>query len=107
MTTTVRDQPSAHRYELVLDDEVVGWADYRLDGTRITILHAEVDRSHAGQGLGSELVTRMLDDLAERGLEVIPRCPYVRSVIADNADRYLELVPADAQHTLGLEQNGE
>lgn len=103
MSTTVRDDATEHRYELLLDGEVAGTADYELDDAgRITLTHTEVDDAYGGRGLGKQLVTGVLADAEARDLEVVPRCPYVRKVIAEHAPEYLHLVPDDLREPLGL-----
>lgn len=102
MSTTVHDDVTEQRYELLLDGEVAGTADYELDAGRITITHTEVDDAYGGRGLGRELVTGALADAEARGLEVVPRCPYVRKVITEHAPRYLHLVPDELREPLGL-----
>ena len=55
MTTTVRDQTEQHRFEILVDGELAGFADYRMRPGRIIFTHAEVDDAYEGQGLASEL----------------------------------------------------
>src|SRR3712207_1337875 len=40
--TVVRDAPERSRYELVVGERVLGFADYSLDGRVITVPHVEV-----------------------------------------------------------------
>ena len=102
MSTTVRDETTHHRYEIVVDDQVAGYSHYQLENGRIAFQHTEVDGAYAGRGLGKQLVTGLLDDAEQRGLAVVPLCPYVRKVISENAPRYLHLVPDDVRESLGL-----
>jgi len=102
MTTTVIDDRSKSRYELLVDDAVAGFADYEVAGDRIAVLHVEVDQHLEGHGLGRELVDDVLDDARRRGLLVLPRCPFTRKVIAENQGAYLDLVPVDAREEFGL-----
>ncbi|WP_374928123.1 GNAT family N-acetyltransferase [Kytococcus sedentarius] len=88
---TVRDNSEASRYEAVLDGEVVGLADYRLDGTTMEITHTETDAGHQGQGIAGEVVRTALDAAREAGLKVIPTCPYVENWIAEHPE-YQELL---------------
>jgi len=99
---TVRDNPDRHRYEVLSDGEPVGHLAYEVDGDRMTLTHTEVDPKFGGQGLGRRLVVAALDGAAARGLAVVPVCPYVRRVIARDAERYLHLVAEDARESLGL-----
>ena len=78
----VRDNPEESRYELWLGDTLVGHAAYRLrDDGRIVLTHTEVDEACEGRGLGSALVRAALEDARERGLRVVPRCPFVDAYI--------------------------
>jgi predicted GNAT family acetyltransferase len=98
---TVAHAPDRCRYELRLDGEVVGVADYRQeDGVR-AFTHTETDRGHRGQGLAAELVEFALRETEEAGLGVLPYCWYVRDYIAANP-QYLELVSEEGRGRLGL-----
>ena len=77
----IRDHPAEHRYELLVDGEIRGYVEYRLHGTRISILHTEVDRAVDGQGYGSRLARHALEDARARGLRVMIHCPFVRSYV--------------------------
>ncbi len=93
MTVTVRDDPDRSRYEIQVDGQLAGFTDYRLRNGRISFTHTEVGAGFSGRGLARKLVADELADARRRGLAVLPFCPYVRKVIADNPDKYLDLVP--------------
>ena len=101
MTNGVQDRPERHRYEITADGEVAGFAAYALRGTELTLSHTEVDPAYEGKGLGSVLVRHVLDDARERGLAVLPACPFVRSYLQRHAE-YVDLVPAGARPRYGL-----
>jgi uncharacterized protein len=91
----VRDNPGELRYELLLDEHVVGEILYRLAAPdHVVLLHTEVLPSLEGKGLGARLVAGALDDIRDRGLHVIPFCPFVRSYIRRHSD-YADLVVQD------------
>ena len=92
MTTTVADAPDASRYEIHVDGELAGFAEYRLEDGLIAFTHTEVADAFEGRGLAGELVTYALGDARTRGLAVHPFCPYVRSFIAKHPE-HLDLVP--------------
>jgi uncharacterized protein len=102
MTTTVRDNPSQSRYEIYDGDTLAGFSEYKLNGDRIAFTHTEVDPAFGGRGLARRLVTWELDDVRSRGLAALPFCPYVRKVIAENAEQYLDLVPAQDRERFDL-----
>ena len=93
MTVTVRDVPEHHRYEIYDGEQRVGLSTYSLHGNTIAFIHTEVDPAFGGRGLAKQLVEFELEDARRRGLSVIPWCPYVRKVIADNPAAYVDLVP--------------
>jgi len=86
--TTVRDNPRELRYELLLDDELIGQIRYRVEPGAVALVHTEVAPAYEGRGLATKLVEEALRDLRARNLRVIPICPLVRS--------YLRRHPEDA-----------
>lgn len=93
VTTELVDHTDARRYELRSGDDVLGFIDYRLHDDTITLVHTEVDPAHSGKGHAATLVRHALDDARERGLAVVPMCPYVASWIDKHPD-YADLVQA-------------
>jgi predicted GNAT family acetyltransferase len=92
----VVDVEARHRYEIRVDGETAGFAEYhrRGGGPTISFTHTVVDDAHAGQGLAGRLARAALDDARARGLAVLPFCPFVRGWIAKHPD-YVDLVPED------------
>jgi predicted GNAT family acetyltransferase len=87
MIHEVRRNDERSRYELVVDDRVVGIADYELvDGSTMELPHTETDAHQRGRGLGAILVRGVLDDARERGVTVIPTCWYVREYIEQHPE---------------------
>jgi predicted GNAT family acetyltransferase len=93
MAHEVRHDAARSRYELLVDGEVVGVADYRADGDVWTFPHTVIDRARRGQGLGAELVRGALDDVRARGATVVPRCWYVAEFV-DEHPEYRDLLAA-------------
>lgn len=102
MTTTVRDNPAQQRYEILDGDTVAGFLAYRMTGDRIELSHTEVDPAFQGRGLARRLVSEVLAEARARGQAVLPLCPYVRRVIAQDRQRHLDLVPAEERARFGL-----
>ena len=92
----VRDNPGESRYELLLDEQVVGEIAYRLTPDHIVLIHTEVLPSLENKGLGARLVAGALDDIRARGLRVVPFCPFVRAYIRRHPD-YADLVVRDVK----------
>ncbi len=75
---TVHNQAEEHRYEVVADGAVAGFAAYTRVGDVITFVHTEVDDAYGGQGLGSVLARGALDEVRASGtLRVRASCPFI------------------------------
>lgn len=88
----VRDNPDEDRYELLVDGELAGVADYRDRGGRRIFVHTEVDPAYAGRGLGDRLARGALDDAIERRLPIVPRCPFIRAWLERHTEYMTRLV---------------
>lgn len=99
------DRPERSRYEINVDGGLAGIATYQLGDDEITFIHTEVDRSFAGQGLGSRLAAHVLDDARSRSLGVRPLCPFIRRYIRSHP-AYQDLVREQARRTTGERPTG-
>ena len=86
MKIDVRHNLAKSRYELLVDDELTGIADYRAEGDHLVFPHTEITRQMRGQGLGERLIRHALDDVRRRNSKVVPLCWFVREFIDDNPD---------------------
>jgi predicted GNAT family acetyltransferase len=91
---TVRDNPNELRYELVDAHTIIGQIRYRREPGAVALVHTEVEPGHEGKGLGGTLVEGALADLRERGLRLIPVCPFVRAWLRGHPE-YADLVVSD------------
>ena len=89
---TVVDDPQAGRFEIRVDGDVAGYAEYRAEGAALAFTHTVVEPAYEGQGIGSALARGALDAVRERGVQVVPYCPFIRGWIAKHPD-YVDLVP--------------
>ncbi len=80
------DSRDASRYEIRLDGQLAGFADYRLEGDVITFTHTETDPAFGGRGLGSKLVAFAVTDVRSRNLRIVPQCPFVAAWIKDHEE---------------------
>lgn len=90
MMGDVTNDEAAGRYELTVEGETA-FADYREAGGTVTFTHTLVPDAVEGQGVGTRLIEGALDDVAERGLRVMPQCPFVAHVI-ETTPKYRSLV---------------
>ena len=101
MELHVADNPDKARYEILADGEIAGFIDYRLTQNDLAFLHAETDHRLRSRGIGGSLVQASLDSARERGLAVLPYCPFVRYWISEHP-AYADLVPGDKRPEFGL-----
>jgi predicted GNAT family acetyltransferase len=97
----VADNPEQERYEIRVDGEVAGFAQYRAKPGLIAFVHTEVDDRFEGQGLASRLIAHALDDVREHGLAVLPFCPFVNAYIQRHRE-FAELVPEEFRKSFDL-----
>ncbi len=90
MSTEVIDRQDQHRYELLEDGKVVGYADYRPlspDGSVLEFPHTVIDPSQRGRGLGEVLVEGAMADVRRRGAKVRPTCWFVADWLTAHPDQ--------------------
>jgi predicted GNAT family acetyltransferase len=99
----VTDNPAASRYELHVGTQLAGFVDYQLnDRTKtISLVHTEVEPAFEGHHLATNLARYSLDDARQRGLAVLPFCPYITSWIRKHPE-YADLVPLDRRADFGF-----
>jgi predicted GNAT family acetyltransferase len=102
MNATVVDVPERGRFEIRVDDKVVGLASYHVENGTMTLPHTEVDPGVGGQGIGTALVAGVLDAARERGLHVLPYCSFIRHYIQQHPET-VDLVAEEDRPHFGLE----
>lgn len=86
----VTNNQGAQRYEQETGHGLA-MLEYQTDGKRIELVHTEVPPEAEGRGIAGALVRVALDEARERGLRVIPTCPFVRTYIQRHPE-YASLV---------------
>jgi uncharacterized protein len=87
------------RYEIQVEGELAGVAEYREVDGRVVFTHTRIEDDHEGEGLGSELVRGALEDVRQRGVRIIPQCPFVARFV-DEHEEYRDLVDDDLRQRL-------
>jgi predicted GNAT family acetyltransferase len=93
MTTEVKRNDDRGRYELFVDGEMVGIAEFTVsaNGEVATFPHTVIAPERRGTGLGDILVRGALDDVKGRVSKVVPACWFVADFIDANPE-YADLV---------------
>lgn len=77
MAVTVKNEVDRLRYEAHVGADLAGFVDYQLAPDLVVLTHTEVDEAFEGQGVGSALARRALDDVRDGGLKVLIICPFI------------------------------
>ena len=80
----VRENTERSRFELSKGEEIVGFADYRQNGTDVVVPYVETLRQHRGHGYGGQLVDGLLAILRADGRTITPQCPFAAGHIRAN-----------------------
>lgn len=74
-------------FEIFYEGERAGEMTYTWAGSdKFIIDHTEVDSKFGGKGLAKQLVVAGVNFAREKGVKVIPLCPYAKATIEKNAD---------------------
>lgn len=101
MRLRVEDAEDRGRYEIFADDERAGYLAYRRQDSLIALDHTDVRERFEGEGVGSAVVVRALDDARSQGLAVLPFCPFANEYIQRHPT-YADLVPESERERFGL-----
>lgn len=83
-TINITRNAEANRYEAYVGGDFAGVIEYSAEGSKIRLTHTEVFEQYRGTDTASTLAGQALADCAERGMTIIPECPY----LAHYLDRY-------------------
>ena len=95
----VRDNPKRHQFEIERGGGEYAFAKYNLLPGAIRFYHTVVPESHGGQGLGTALVRAGLAVARQRGLKVIPICPFFAAYLRKHPEEQ-DLVPPEHRHLI-------
>lgn len=72
----VKNNQAAHRFEAEVDGGTA-FVSYELRGHDVVFTHTEVPVQSRGEGVADDLARTALGWTQERGLNVIPECPFI------------------------------
>ncbi len=61
--------------------EFIPKIEYLKTGGKIFLTHTEVPKQLQGKGIGNLLVKEVLEDINQKGLTLVPLCPFIASYI--------------------------
>lgn len=101
MTAIVSDNPQENRFEVHVDGELAGYAEYTRSSSSLLLTHTVVEDAYEGEGLAGKLAKFAFASARDAGLAVLPRCPYMAKYVAKHPE-LLDLVPEDRRGEFGL-----
>ena len=97
----VRNNEKQHRFEVDLGDAVAVAVYSPMEG-KIMFTHTEVPEAHEGKGVGTALIRAGLAYAREKGLSVIPTCPFFASYMKRH-EEVQDLLDPHYRKVLGLD----
>ncbi|HEY3144276.1 MAG TPA: GNAT family N-acetyltransferase [Acidimicrobiales bacterium] len=91
METVVKDVPARKRFEITVDGELAGFAEYRDESRTRIFTHTKVYSEFEGKGVGSLLARGALDEARSAGRSIVPLCPFIAHFVTENPE-YGDLV---------------
>jgi predicted GNAT family acetyltransferase len=80
MNHALIDNAEKKQYEFHIEDDLARIEYIKAQG-KIFLTHTEVPSKFEGKGVGSALVKQVLDDIRQKGLTLVPLCPFVAAYI--------------------------
>lgn len=100
MDPEIRDNVEAHRYELPFGGEVAVVA-YNLSDRNLMITETLVPVALEGQGIASRLARHVIADARDRGLMILPVCPFFSAYLQKHPE-HADVVHPTYRGILGL-----
>lgn len=91
MDAKVVHVPEIDRYEIRVNGETAGYAEYMGTDQVTVFTHTEIDDKYAGQGLADTLAREALDSIRNQGRGVLTLCPFIKGWI-DRHPEYADLL---------------
>lgn len=77
---------AASRYELLIGDDLVSFAEYQELDDAFVFHHTVTDPRFGGRGFAADIVRFALDDVRRRGKRVVATCWFVAKFIDEHAE---------------------
>lgn len=94
MSVEIVPNPERDRFEIHVDGQKAGQAEYVRRGDLVIFTHTEIDDAYEGRGLGSQLARGALDAVRAAGDPIVPLCPFIAGYIAKHPE-YADLVDTE------------
>ena len=79
------DNDNDKQYEFHIDD-FIPRIEYIKAQKQVYLTHTEVPRELEGKGIGSALIKKVLEEIKQRDLILVPMCPFVAMYIKEHPE---------------------
>ncbi|MGV3761928.1 GNAT family N-acetyltransferase [Parapedobacter sp.] len=90
-TEIVLDGKHRGEVELFSDGKKAGKMDISVSGDKLTVYHTEVDTIYEGRGFAKLLLNGLVSYAREKGLMIVPLCPYVHAQFKRHPQEYMDV----------------
>lgn len=97
----IRDNAEANRYELPVEGEIAV-VTYNLSPPNLMITETLVPEKLEGRGIASRLAKHVIEDARERGLLILPVCPFFSAYFQKHPE-HADVVHPTYRQILGLQ----
>jgi predicted GNAT family acetyltransferase len=77
--------------QLFSDEQKAGKMDIAVQGDLLTVYHTEVSPAYEGKGFAKILLQKLVSYAREKGLKIVPLCPYVYAQFKRRPDEYQDV----------------
>lgn len=103
MSTEVRINTALERFEIYVDGDIAGYAEYQDTASERAFVHTEIHPRYERQGYAKELIGTALRTTRGEGFGILPMCSMVRHFVEINPE-FIASVPQWARGRMGLPQ---
>ncbi|WP_347372989.1 GNAT family N-acetyltransferase [Aequorivita sp. Q41] len=79
------DDKEKNRFVVIIDAHQA-YIEYSLKSDYYSLNHTIVDKELSGKGVASELTEKVLMEIKQRGLKIVPSCPFIKKFIAKHPE---------------------
>lgn len=80
----IQHQADRQRFALTLDNEEIGYLEYKVMGGSWDITETRISPSARGQGLARRLVEAAIKEADKQGIPISASCDYAEEILAHN-----------------------
>lgn len=92
LSVPLHDNKRDQQFEMEFDNHLAV-IEYETEGNIISLLHTGVAPELEGKGAGTAIVEKVLTEIKNRGMELIPLCPFVVAYIKRHPEWESIIVP--------------